>query len=221
MPTEVVIPLFPLGVVLFPDMPLPLHIFEERYKTMVRECLAEDKAFGVVYFGGDHMHRIGCTAKILEVLNRYDDGCLDILTKGEKRFSIKALYEDKPYLQAKIVHFEEPVEKPSAELEVLAAKGLGLLKQLTRSTESEERAVVSGNPDFMRLSFLIAGNDGFTPSEKQKFLEMTSTHDRLKKSVESLSRMLKGVEITKEIQRIIGGNGKVPRSLAEKVQKDG
>ena len=60
MPTEMLIPLFPLGLVLFPHMPLPLHIFEERYKTMIRECLEEDKVFGVVYFSGDQIHLAAC-----------------------------------------------------------------------------------------------------------------------------------------------------------------
>ena len=65
---EKTIPLFPLGLVLFPGMPLPLHIFEERYKLMVRECMDEDKEFGVVLFNGKDIRDFGCTAKIEKIL---------------------------------------------------------------------------------------------------------------------------------------------------------
>ena len=74
------IPLFPLGLVLLPKMNLPLHIFEERYKLMISECLADSRPFGILYFDGDSIHSSGCTARITEVVERYDDGRMDILT---------------------------------------------------------------------------------------------------------------------------------------------
>ena len=89
MLSETVIPLFSLGLVLLPQMPLPLHIFEERYKLMIGECIGSNTAFGIVYFNGSDIQTIGCTATILKVLKRYSDGCLDILTHGENRFAIK------------------------------------------------------------------------------------------------------------------------------------
>ena len=82
MQSENTIPLFPLGLVLLPQMPLPLHIFEERYKLMIGECLRENRQFGIVYFNGTDIQTAGCTASILKVMKRYEDGRLDILTRG-------------------------------------------------------------------------------------------------------------------------------------------
>ena len=107
MVAEVVIPLFPLGVVLLPEMPLPLHIFEERYKLMIGECLEDDREFGIVYFDGTQVKNVGCTARILKVMRRYDDGKIDIMTIGEKRFYIREIHETKAYLEATIVYFDD------------------------------------------------------------------------------------------------------------------
>ena len=84
-----IIPLFPLGVVLLPQMELPLHIFEERYKVMINECLEQDRNFGVVHYVGTDIRTMGCTAKILDVIKQYEDGRMDIVTRGKTRFVIK------------------------------------------------------------------------------------------------------------------------------------
>ena len=83
MQSGIKIPLFPLGLVLLPQMPLPLHIFEERYKLMIGECLEKNEEFGIVYFNGTDIQAIGCTASIHKVVKRYNDGRLDILTRGD------------------------------------------------------------------------------------------------------------------------------------------
>ena len=90
-----------------PHIPLPLHIFEERYKLMIGECLAEDKEFGIVYYNATDIQTAGCTAKILKVIKRYDDGRLDILTHGQRRFLIKEIYDNKAYLEARITYFDD------------------------------------------------------------------------------------------------------------------
>ncbi|MFP5229842.1 MAG: LON peptidase substrate-binding domain-containing protein [Acidobacteriota bacterium] len=101
------IPLFPLNMVLFPGAALPLHIFEERYREMVGECLAEKKAFGVVRADGEQMSIVGCTAKIVRIVQRYDDGRMDILCEGESRFEIEGLDESRGFLQADVEFFED------------------------------------------------------------------------------------------------------------------
>jgi Lon protease-like protein len=83
------IPLFPLGVVLLPGNSLPLHIFEERYKSMVGECLEKKEVFGVVYYNGAQITPSGCTAGIVAIRKRYPDGRLDIITRGEKRLATR------------------------------------------------------------------------------------------------------------------------------------
>ena len=101
------IPLFPLDTVLFPGTALPLHIFEERYREMIGECLTQDKEFGVVRAEGDKLAIIGCTAKVVRVLEHYPDGRMDILCEGERRFEIEGLDESRTFLQADVDFFED------------------------------------------------------------------------------------------------------------------
>ena len=96
------IPLFPLQTVLFPGASLPLHIFEPRYKQMMQDCEAHGLDFGVVCVEQEGLAVVGCTARLVNVLERYDDGRLDILTRGERRFQILSLDETEPYLQAHV-----------------------------------------------------------------------------------------------------------------------
>ncbi len=101
------IPLFPLDTVLFPGSALPLHIFEERYREMIGECLAEKKEFGVVRGEPDRLAVIGCTANIVRVLERYADGRTDILCEGARRFEIEGLDDSRSFLQADVEFFED------------------------------------------------------------------------------------------------------------------
>jgi len=101
------IPLFPLNTVLFPGTALPLHIFEERYREMVGECLRDEKEFGVVRAEQEQMALVGCTAKILRVTERYADGRMDILCEGGRRFEIDGLDDTRMFLQADVSFFED------------------------------------------------------------------------------------------------------------------
>jgi Lon protease-like protein len=100
------IPLFPLDLVLFPGVPLPLHIFEPRYRQMAAECLATSAPFGIVRARPEGLAVIGCTARIVRILHRYPDGRSDILTQGIDRFEIEQLIgqggDASSYLEAEI-----------------------------------------------------------------------------------------------------------------------
>jgi Lon protease-like protein len=216
------IPLFPLGLVLLPDMALPLHIFEERYKLMISECLSANQPFGIVFFDGGSIRSVGCMARIYRVLHRYDDGRMDILTRGERRFFIKELIEEKPYMEAQVVFFDDEAapetENPaevlsSAQVLLRQLKGTGLLDEIM------ERESLSNPKD---LSFAIPALEGFSHDERQRFLEMTSTAERLKKSIEALGRIAERARLTLKIQKIIGGNGHPPDAALKSllVQKD-
>jgi Lon protease-like protein len=209
MTTTVKIPLFPLGLVLFPGMPLSLHIFEERYKLMVNECLDQKKEFGIVFFNGHQIQDIGCSAVIMRVLKEYSDGKLDIICVGKKRFFIKKLLESKAYLESEVIFFDDESEKISREWQDIAARGINLLWQTESIPPKEEGLRLLKKLDYKGISFLIAGSDGFTPEEKQVFLEMTSTLDRLQKGIHSLEKIMERNLISQEIQKIIGGNGNV------------
>ena len=215
MQFETVIPIFPLGLVLLPQMSLPLHIFEERYKLMTRTCMEQHKEFGIVYFNGKDFETIGCTARIEKILKRYDDGRLDIMTRGAKRFAIKELLDEKPYLQAKIDYFDDQPkgEENREALQKLADRGIQLLKKINPLTQQYNEDQFTNQPDGKSVSFLMAACDGFSLQEKQRFLEMTSTVQRLRKAVEALETLFERLSITRKIERIIGGNGNLPKSL--------
>ena len=207
------IPLFPLGVALVPQMDLPLHIFEERYKTMINECLDEEKVFGVVLYEGSGFHRIGCTARVVRLLKRYDDGRMDILTRGETRFSIHEVYEDRPYLEADAEFFDDEPEESTPELEDLARKGIDLLNHVSELTGRPERYVLGEKWDLRSVSYILAASQAFEPNERQEFIEMTSMSQRVEKSVRAMEKTLERLRLTQEIKKIINGNGFVPERL--------
>lgn len=213
MHSGVKIPLFPLEVVLLPHVPLPLHIFEERYKLMIEECLEQDREFGVVYFDGSKVRNVGCTARITRVLKRYDDGRLDIVTRGQRRFVIGNISDEKPYLEADVTYFDDQGEEYSEETQRAGQEGIRLLKRVYRLMRKE--LTLDGLPgqDLNTLSFVIAGNDGFTLKEKQKLLEMTSTSERLSACVECLKEVLQRMKIGEQVKKIISGNGNLLKGL--------
>src|SRR5579859_6180648 len=104
------LPLFPLELVLFPGMALPLHIFEPRYKEMIGECLRHDSAFGIVRAVEDGLAQVGCSAEVVTVVKRYEDGRLDIVCRGLRRFEIIELNQDRSFLQAEVTFLEEQTQ---------------------------------------------------------------------------------------------------------------
>ena len=205
---EATIPLFPLEVVLMPSMPLPLHIFEERYKLMIGECLEQIREFGVVYQKGGDMKKNGCTASIVRVLKRFDDGRLDIMTQGVNRFVIESINEDKPYLQAEVIYYDDEREERADNL---IADGIKLLEQLDVMTGKKRDYRSLSRMDHKTISFVIAFDEVFSMEEKQSFLEMRSTSERITKGVASLRKVVAILQITEEAKRIAGGNGNFKR----------
>jgi Lon protease-like protein len=106
MPSRL-IPLFPLQVVVFPRTPLPLHIFEERYKEMVGDAIRDNSEFGMVLAKGEGIVNAGCTVAVEKVVHMHPDGRLDILTRGQRRFEIESLDEEKDYLRAQVNFFDD------------------------------------------------------------------------------------------------------------------
>src|SRR3954447_10414616 len=95
-------PLFPLGIVLLPSEAVPLHIFEERYKLMIGECLDSDSEFGIVWLSDDGLRDVGCTARVTQVLDRFDDGRMNILVTGGTPFRLLRRIDDLPYPAAEV-----------------------------------------------------------------------------------------------------------------------
>ena len=167
------IALFPLDIVLFPGSLLPLHIFEDRYKEMVAACLESEQEFGVVRVQHEGLAVVGCSAGITRVLRRYEDGQLDILCEGRKRFEIEQLENSQSFLQAEVNYFEEEALDSSREaraaclamhLEVLSLAGAG-------------RESYSFDLD-RRVSFQLAWELPSDLGFKQQLLNSTSDRER-------------------------------------------
>lgn len=202
------IPLFPLGIVLLPSMVYPLHIFEDRYKEMINTCLENNSEFGMVYYIGDNITEKGCCAKISEITKKYDDGRMDIIVEGTDRFEVKKLfYNEKPYITADIDFFDDIYDTEDLSLQKTKSEGLELLENIM-SIYSQD-----SDSDFMKtlspktISFLLVSNAGFTMTEKQAFLEMINTKERLEKGVKILKKLSERLKSTFDIQTIIQSNG--------------
>jgi Lon protease-like protein len=169
------IPLFPLDTVLFPGAPLPLHIFEPRYKDMVRDCQSggHDPVFGVVYARREGLAVIGCVARIVRTLKLYPDGRQDILTHGEQRCEILALDESLPYLQAQVRLLDDdngPAPRSLREQAVAAHFEL-----LERAGETEPLPPIDLDHP---VSFHLVPNLPLTLPVQQAFLSLATDHER-------------------------------------------
>jgi Lon protease-like protein len=168
-------PLFPLQAVLLPGAELPLHIFEERYKEMIREVLRERIEFGVVLATDKGLLNTGCTATIDKLLREYPDGRMDILATGRRRFEIVRLNEERTYLQGSVEFFDdEDAAPPSAEIRRQAIAAYNELQSL--SANSPLAAAEAGDP---QLSFRLA-RPVADLGTRQALLAMRSEAERIK-----------------------------------------
>ncbi|MCB0304156.1 MAG: LON peptidase substrate-binding domain-containing protein [Calditrichaeota bacterium] len=204
-----IIPLFPLDVVLFPQMPLPLHIFEPRYREMIGECLESQKPFGVLFAGEGRLHSVGCTADIMEVLKRYEDGRMDILTRGSRRFLVEAYSEERSFLQGKVRFLEEispGIDEADADL---MQKAVSFLKKILLAVSREADAGGLEKLDAAQLSYLIAASGGFNAGEKQAFLEINAPRERLMRQLELEKTVIDRLEVNKRLTQTMHPNGKL------------
>jgi Lon protease-like protein len=189
------LPIFPLDLVLLPGVPLPLHIFEPRYREMIAECLERKKPFGVVRASSDGVADIGCTAEIMSVTKKYDDGRMDILTRGVERFEVIHVNHDRSFLQAEISVVQDEDEdededepgKPTAQLVTQAVRLHAEIAKLAGAEPSgpDENA---GN-----LSFLLAGSLPLDLDFKQNLLSTLSEAKRLEAVIGYLEAVLPGL----------------------------
>ena len=187
------IPLFPLpNVVLFPSVRLPLHIFEERYKTMIETCIDSESPFGVVLVSGEperasNIEKVGVLARVVRV-ERLDDGRLNIVTEGEERFRILELKEPQPFWRAVIETVDDLDESGPALEELQAEVGELYIDAYKKGVElTGERPAELELPDTAsELSFIVAYVLDMEFSDKQRLLEMTSAEDRLGALIDNL-----------------------------------
>jgi len=192
--------LFPLNTVLFPGMRLPLHIFEERYKVMIRECIEEDAPFGVVLIksgeetgGGAVPHDVGTTAHILQV-QYLDDGRMNIFTMGQQRFRIVAINTTLPYLRAEVTPIDSIAANDSAHAAIPRAHylfGDYLKTYFALGDQWIREAHLPSEPD--AAADYIAARCEVPPETKQEWLEELDPEARLRKEIALMSEALPGM----------------------------
>jgi Lon protease-like protein len=198
------IPLFPLNVVLMPGAPLPLHIFEDRYKQMVDECLQQESEFGMVFADESGTRKVGCTAKIVELVERYDDGRMLILVEGSRRFRLNNVLTGKPYYVGEIEYFEEEPEEQ--DVQALAEECIALLERVVEAA-TEGSVGIEIEPPYRNLSFAIAGRVEFEAETRQQILELTSERERLEKVKELLTAAAERLERERHAREKAQTNG--------------
>jgi Lon protease-like protein len=197
------IPLFPQNVVLMPGAPLPLHIFEDRYKQMVNECLENESEFGMVFADESGTRQVGCTAKIVELVERYDDGRMLILVEGSRRFKLNNVLSGKPYYTGEIEFLEE---EPEEDVNALAEECIALLERVVEAA-TEGSVGIEIEPPYRNLAFAIAGRVEFEAETRQQILELTSERERLQKVKELLTAAAEKLERERRAREQAQKNG--------------
>lgn len=198
------IPLFPLGVVLYPHENLPLHIFEERYKAMIRECLAQDLPFGIVLYDEGIMAEVGCLAMVQRVEQVYEDGRLDIAVDGTDRFRVLEVVDGRAYLQGRIELIEEPEEVVPESLRQR------LITQHMKLLELAGRVVNPSRYEGARpLSYMIAQNAGLELRQKQEVLQLATEVERLQYLIAHLESFIPRVREIESLRNKVRSNGHI------------
>lgn len=198
------IPLFPLNVVLMPGAPMPLHIFEDRYKQMVDECLEDESEFGMVLADDSGTREVGCTARIVELVERYDDGRMLILVEGSRRFKLNNVLTGKPYYVGEVDYLQE--EDPGEEITELAEECVALLERVVEAATEGSVDIEIESP-YRNLSFAIAGRIEFELETRQQILELSTEKERLEKVRELLSQAADRLEKERQARDKAQTNG--------------
>jgi Lon protease-like protein len=195
--------LFPLPLVLLPTEQVPLHIFEERYKELIGECIEDDDEFGLVYADDDGVREIGTRAGVVEVLTEFDDGRLNILVEGRERFRMVEVTGGRSFDTAEVAPVDD-AEDPSDEETIDKARSL--FERLRELTGSE---VEMPGAETAQLSFALAARVELAPDLKLELLTETSERVRLARVCELLEGATVSVERQRRAADRASRNGKV------------
>lgn len=209
---DALLPLFPLKVVMLPGTPMPLHIFEERYREMVGEAIRSNAEFGIVQAGDRGVLNIGCSVVVDKVLERYDDGRMDIVVRGRRRFEIMLLDEGKDYLRASVQFFDDNEDdpEPPAELKAMAIAGLNALRNAGGSVD-----IVAPDHQDRQLSFRVAWFITDLPL-RQTMLSLRSETERLRHLNAFLPEYIARVRRTTHAHKVAPTNGHGMTNIGEK-----
>ena len=197
------IPLFPLNVVLLPGAELPLHIFEPRYREMVKNCLEEEFEFGMLLSLPKGVARVGCTAEILEVVKRYGDGRMDILSVGRAPFRVVELFPEDPLLEGHVDYLEDRETPANPRIQ----------RELVELFEACHTLIFDDYPKNLEgaateeLSYLVAATLPMELLWKQQVLELRTEADRQERLVAYLREWAPHLQKAEAMRQRAGGNG--------------
>ena len=195
------LPLFPLGLVLLPGNRVPLHIFEDRYRVMIAECVENKSELGIVFGTDDDFKPVGCAARVTDIVNRFADGRLNIVIRGTDRIRLVERHDDKAYISGIVQRIEDDADVPDSTLvEETRLRYEEALKLSIGwySTSGQDIAPAE-------LSYTIAAALNLPPEQQQSLLEQTSVGERFKVINEVLGQTLAGL---REHSRKTASNGK-------------
>jgi Lon protease-like protein len=200
------LPIFELPLVLLPGERVPLHIFEERYQRMIAASLDSGEPFGVVLHDAEGARSVGCTADVSEVLNRFDDGRMDIIVTGGTRFRVLDRFDDPEDPSAEVEVEAEDQPEPDADIDDSAATAraafLDLAERATGERPSEEEIAED-------TAYALAARIELPVETKQELLQLRDEGDRMRLLAEVLTVLQDAVERTEEVAERAQSNGKV------------
>jgi Lon protease-like protein len=195
-------PLFPLGLVLIPHELVPLHIFEERYKQMIGECLEREAEFGIVWLSDDGLKDIGCSARISKVLERFEDGRLNILVEGTTPFRLLRRIDDLPYPAGDVEPLADDAELAD-DADAIAAARRRYADLVAEVTEERPDAAALAKLD----AYGMAATLDVALEAKQQLLELRSERDRLEQLEALFAEALSRIRHAERAAERAQGNG--------------
>jgi Lon protease-like protein len=199
------LPLFPLQAVLLPHAALPLHIFEDRYKTLIHRCIRESSEFGIVLSRDKSNATIGCAAGITTVVRTYDDGRMDILAEGRERFrvvEIRTASAPYPIALAESFTDDDPTADPA-----LVKETVGLYNEVVRIVYSGQVKELDPDISAPGMAFVMAQKAGLDLEQRQTILEFRSERQRLEMIREYLIGVVPRLRKFEEVERIVRSDG--------------
>jgi len=193
-------PLFPLGLVLLPGEIVPLHIFEERYKQMIGECLDEGREFGILWLADDELKEIGCAARITRVLERFEDGRLNILAEGTTPFRMERRIGDLAYPAGDVVLLDDEPDTDDEALDRARTTYADLVEEVTDARPEAE--TLSGMD-----AYGMAATVDINPAAKQALLELRSEPARLEQLESLFAEALRRIRTAARVAEQASGNG--------------
>ncbi len=202
-----IIPLFALPANVFPGELLPLHIFEDRYKELIAFCLegpalGKLRPFGISYATDDELRDIGCAVLIQQVVKRYEDGRLDIITMGRERYRTRRIIREKSYPEIEIDHLDDENRSFNAETADIA------ITLFMKVVEMAKGHLPKGNlTPSPRMSFILAHGSGLEAGARQVLLEMRSEQERLEYLIKYYRELIPVLSWREDVQERIRANG--------------